>query len=131
MNINPDQAVDNLEIQVNNEGITQYKDEYSGNTYSVKDGKITITIPKASEGGTVVLVPSGFNDTLVAPQISTIAKGKTTLLPSQLTHIAEDGTKSPVEVTYIVSIIQQMVYRWMIQRQNSLCQRRLKERKSN
>ncbi|EOS34019.1 pullulanase, type I [Lachnospiraceae bacterium A4] len=103
MNINPDQAVDNLEIQVNNEGITQYKDEYSGNTYSVKDGKITITIPKASEGGTVVLVPSGFNDTLVAPQISTIAKGKTTLLPSQLTHIAEDGTKSPVEVTYSIN----------------------------
>ncbi|MDE7321924.1 MAG: type I pullulanase [Lachnospiraceae bacterium] len=102
MNIKPNQAKENLELAVNSDGITQYKDEYSGSTYQVTDGIITITIPKASEGGTVVLVPAGFSDTLIAPQITTVAKGKTTSLPSQLTHIAEDGTKTLANVTYSI-----------------------------
>lgn len=102
MNIKPNQAQENLELAVNSEGITKYRDEYSGNTYPVTDGKITITIPKASAGGTVVLVPSGFSSTLTAPSVSTIAKGRTTSLPSQLTYIAEDGTKTLVDVTYSI-----------------------------
>lgn len=106
MNIGSDAK--EIEIPVNGNGITSYKDLYDDNkkSYPVDaDSKITVTVPAAADGGTVVLTADGFVDTLVAPELTAIAKGtdaagKTSALPNQLTHVAGDGTKTQVEVSY-------------------------------
>ena len=96
-----------IEIPVNGNGITAYKDLYDDNnkTYPVSaDSKITITVPAAADGGTAVLTAGGFVDTLVAPELTiakgTDAAGKVSALPYQLTHVAEDGTKTLMDVSY-------------------------------
>lgn len=95
-------AEQTLEIPVKSSGITAYTDVYSGQEYTIAQDKVQVKIPAASKGGTVVLVPSGFSDGLIAPRIVNLAKGKTTSLPSKLTLSKSDGTKTLVDVTYSV-----------------------------
>lgn len=104
-----------IEIPVDGNGITHYKDLYSdpeGNTsFEVSENNtVTVTIPAASDGGTVVLVASAYEETLVAPEL-TIAKGmdekgKTSALPLQLTYIASDGKRSSVDVSYSMDTVE-------------------------
>ena len=95
-------AEQTLEIPVKSSGITAYTDVYSGQEYTIAQDKVQVKIPAASKGGTVVLVPSGFSDGLIAPRIVNLPKGKTTSLPSKLTLSKSDGTKTLVDVTYSV-----------------------------
>lgn len=107
-------AAKEVTIPVNGNGITGYKDLYDNKTnYPVADGQITITIPAAADGGTAVLAAGGFVDTLVAPELmiakGTDAAGKASALPYQLTHVAEDGTKTQVDVTYSMEAVEGVV----------------------
>lgn len=98
-------AAKEVTIPVNGNGITGYKDLYENKTnYPVADGEITVTIPAAADGGTAILAAGSFVDTLVAPEFmiakGTDAAGKVSALPYQLTHVAEDGTRTLVDVSY-------------------------------
>lgn len=94
-----------ITIPVNSNGISAYEDLYSrikdseDTVYEITNGRIEITIPAAADGGTVVLVPSSFKEGLLAPELKLI-KGKEISLPAQLVNMAEDGTRTKVDVTY-------------------------------
>ncbi len=94
-----------ITIPVNDKGVSAYKDLYAktkdgkDTIYEITDGKIEMTIPAAAEGGTVILVPSSFSEGLLAPELKVI-KGKALSLPAQLVKMAEDGTRTKVDVTY-------------------------------
>ncbi len=95
-----------LKIPVDGNGITGYKDLYSGKTYPVAaDNKIEVAIPAAANGGTVVLVADTYKAGLIAPEL-TIAKGKESALPAQLTKLSEDGKKELVDVTYSMTAVE-------------------------
>ncbi len=95
-----------VSFAVNNSGITAYRDLYSNQEYTVsEDGKVTITIPAAKNGGTIVLVPSSFEKGLIAPTL-TIAKGKATTLPEKLTYMSETGEETLVAVTYSMDKVE-------------------------
>lgn len=106
-------AAKEIEIPVNANGITKYTDLYDDNqtTYEVSEkGTVTISIPAAADGGTIVLTAGGYMDTLVAPELTiakgTDAAGKVSALPDQLTHVSEDGTKTLVDVTYSMEAVE-------------------------
>ncbi len=95
-----------VSFAVNNSGITAYRDLYSNQEYTVsEDGKVTITIPAAKNGGTIVLVPSSYEKGLIAPTL-TIAKGKATTLPEKLTYMSETGEETLVAVTYSMDKVE-------------------------
>ncbi|MBD5477606.1 MAG: type I pullulanase [Lachnospiraceae bacterium] len=100
-----------IKISVDSNGITGYKDLYGGQTYTVdSDGTVTVNVPAAADGGTIVLAAGSYADVLVAPEL-TIAKGtdeagKVSALPYQLTHVAEDGSKTAVDVTYSMEAVE-------------------------
>lgn len=95
-----------VSFAVNNSGITAYRDLYSNQEYTVsEDGKVTITIPAAKNGGTIVLVPSSYEKGLIAPTL-TIAKGKATTLPEKLTYMSENGEETLVAVTYSMDKVE-------------------------
>ena len=100
-----------IKISVDSNGITGYKDLYGGQTYTIdSDGTVTVNIPAAADGGTIVLAAGSYADVLVAPEL-TIAKGtdeagKVSALPYQLTHVAEDGSKTAVDVTYSMEAVE-------------------------
>ncbi len=116
MNIKSDAK--EIVIPVDGNGITHYKDLYGdpeGNTpYAVSknqnESTVTVTIPAAADGGTVVLVASAYEETLVAPELmvakGTDEKGKTSALPLQLTYIATDGKRSLVDVSYSMDAVE-------------------------
>ncbi|MDE7184050.1 MAG: hypothetical protein K2O40_06125, partial [Lachnospiraceae bacterium] len=82
-------------ISVNNKGINGYRDLYSDQVYTVaEDGTVTVTIPAAKDGGTVVLAADSYTAGLMAPDPTTIAKGKTTTLPKQLVKMSESGEET-------------------------------------
>ncbi len=90
-----------VKITVNNKGIRSYRDLYSDRVYPVaEDGTIEVTIPAAGNGGTVVLAADSYTAGLMAPNLTTIAKGKTTALPKQLAKKSESGEEVLVDVTY-------------------------------
>lgn len=94
-------------ISVNNKGITGYRDLYSDTEYTVaEDGTITITIPAAKNGGTVVLAANSYTAGLMAPDLTTIAKEKTTTLPKQLVKMSESGEETLVDVTYDMESVE-------------------------
>ena len=109
MNIGSDAK--EIKISVDGNGITEYTDLYGKQVYQVaEDSTVTVTIPAAADGGTIVLAAGGYADVLVAPEL-TIAKGndvtgKVSALPTQLTHVAEDGSKTSVEVTYSMEAVE-------------------------
>ena len=79
--------------------------------YEVRENNtITVTIPAAADGGTVVLVASAYEESLVAPELMVAKgmdeKGKTSALPLQLTHIAADGKRSLVDVSYSMDAVE-------------------------
>ena len=112
MNITSDAQT--IEIPVDGNGITEYIDLY-GDTdgkkpYAVSaDNTVTITIPAAADGGTVVLTAGTYEDCLIAPEMmiakGTDEEGKTSALPLQLTYVAEDGKKSLVDVNYSMTAV--------------------------
>lgn len=109
MNIGADAK--EISIPVDSSGITKYTDLYGAKSYQVEaDGRVTLTIPSAADGGTVVLAAGGFVDTLVAPELTiakgTNAAGKVSALPYRLTHVAQDGTKTPVDVFYNMNAVE-------------------------
>lgn len=100
-----------IQIVVDGNGITEYTDLYGAKAYPVaEDNTVTVTIPAAADGGTVVLAAGGYVDSLVAPELTiakgTDAAGKVSALPAQLTHVAEDGTKTQVDVTYSMEAVE-------------------------
>lgn len=95
-----------VNFAVNNSGITGYKDLYSNQEYQVaEDGTVSVTIPAAKNGGTVVLVPSAFEKGLIAPKL-TIAKGRETTLPEKLTYMSESGEETLVDVAYSMDSVE-------------------------
>lgn len=100
-----------IQIAVDGNGITEYTDLYGAKAYPVaEDNIVKVTIPAAADGGTVVLAAGGYVDSLVAPELTiakgTDAAGKVSALPAQLTHVAEDGTKTQVDVTYSMEAVE-------------------------
>ena len=94
-----------LKISVD-KGVTGYKDLYSGKVYPVAvDNTIEITIPAAAGGGTVVLAADSYKAGLIDPEL-TIAKGRESALPVQLTKLSEEGVKTLVDVTYSMASIE-------------------------
>ena len=113
MNIKSDAK--EIEIPVDGNGITHYKDLYGdpeGTTpYEVSENNtVTVTIPAAADGGTVVLVASAYEESLVAPELMVAKgmdeKGKTSALPLQLTYIAADGKRALVDVAYSMDAVE-------------------------
>jgi len=104
-----------VEISVDGNGITQYKDLYGdpdgASPYAVNESNtITVTIPAAADGGTVILAASAYKETLAAPDIMIAKgmdeKGRTTALPYRLTYVSSDGKKSLVDVNYSIENIE-------------------------
>ena len=100
-----------ITIPVNKNGVNAYEDLYSktksgtSNPLLVQDGGVEITIPAAKDGGSVILVPSSFQEGLIAPQL-TIIKGKETALPKQLVWMSEDGVRTDVDVSYSMNAVE-------------------------
>lgn len=87
-NVNQTEAKD-VEVSLN--AGTTYTDLYSGNTYTAdKDGMVTITIPAAADGGTVVLKAGKSS---VEPQ-----KPSTPVKNSSKKHSDDDTTVVPAKV---------------------------------
>lgn len=86
-------------------GVKNYTELYSGTVYQVEDGEVTVSIPAAADGGTIVLAASGFEESLEEPEL-TILKGKEFVLPAQLTRVASDGKKEKVDVTYSMAAVE-------------------------
>ena len=104
MNIKPEART--VKLAVNANGITGYKDLYSGKTYPVaEDNTIEVTIPAAADGGTVILTADAYKAGLIAPEL-VIAKGRETSLPLQLTKLSEDGQKLLVDVAYTMTAVE-------------------------
>ena len=86
-------------------GVKNYTELYSGTVCTVENGKVTVSIPAAADGGTIVLAAGGFEESLEEPEL-TILKGKEFTLPAQLTRVSSDGKKEKVDVTYSMTAVE-------------------------
>ncbi len=92
---------------------TVYTDLYGGGTYKVASGKVTVTVPAAADGGTVVLLETGFeqpttpsnpttpstpttptNPTTPSTGTTTPDAGTTTTTPDTTTGVEEDDEEN-------------------------------------
>lgn len=89
---------------------TIYTDLYGGGTYKVASGKVTVSVPAVADGGTVVLVKTGYeqpttpstpatpNTGNTTPSSPSEEKTTTTTQPGPTTDSEEEKTEEKVEV---------------------------------
>lgn len=105
MNVNTKEL--QLTIPVTEGDASVMTDLYSGKTYVVNDGKVTVTIPSAADGGTVILkrtgsVSSGSSSASTSEpkkDEATDSKKDQTSEVKKDTIVSADGSKSEVTVT--------------------------------
>lgn len=97
MNVNTKEL--QLPIQVTEGDASVMTDLYSGKTYVVNGGKVTVTIPSAADGGTVILKRTGSVSSGSSSASTSEPKKDQTSEVKKDTIVSADGSKSEVTVT--------------------------------
>lgn len=97
MNVNTKEL--QLTIPVTEGNASVMTDLYSGKTYVVNGGKVTVTIPSAADGGTVILKKTGSVSSGSSSASTSEPKKDQTSEVKKDTIVSADGSKSEVTVT--------------------------------
>ncbi len=97
MNVNTKEL--QLTIPVTEGDASVMTDLYSGKTYVVNGGKVTVTIPSAADGGTVILKRTGSVSSGSSSASTSEPKKDQTSEVKKDTIVSADGSKSEVTVT--------------------------------
>lgn len=97
MNINTKEL--QLTIPVTEGDASVMTDLYSGKTYVVNDGKVTVTIPSAADGGTVILKRTGSVSSGSSSASTSEPKKDQTTEVKKDTIVSADGSKTEVTMT--------------------------------
>lgn len=97
MNVNTNEL--QLTIPVTEGDASVMTDLYSGKTYVVNGGKVTVTIPSAADGGTVILKRTGSVSSGSSSASTSEPKKDQTSEVKKDTIVSADGSKSEVTVT--------------------------------
>lgn len=97
MNINTKEL--KLTIPVTEGDASVMTDLYSGKTYVVNDGKVTVTIPSAADGGTVILKRTGSVSSGSSSASTSEPKKDQTTEVKKDTIVLADGSKTEVTMT--------------------------------
>lgn len=97
MNVNTEEL--QLAIPVTEGNASVMTDLYSGKTYVVNGGKVTVTIPSAADGGTVILKRTGSISSGSSSASTSETKKDQTSEVKKDTIVSADGSKSEVTVT--------------------------------
>lgn len=97
MNVNTKEL--QLTIPVTEGDASVMTDLYSGKTYVVNNGKVTVTIPSAADGGTVILKRTGSVSGGSSSASTSEPKKDQTSAVKKDTIVSADGSKSEVTVT--------------------------------
>lgn len=97
MNVNTKEL--QLTIPVTEGDASVMTDLYSGKTYVVNGGKVTVTIPSAADGGTVILKKTGSVSSGSSSASTSEPKKDQTSEVKKDTIVSADGSKSEVTVT--------------------------------
>ena len=97
MNVNTKEL--QLTIPVTEGDASVMTDLYSGKTYVVNDRKVTVTIPSAADGGTVILKRTGSVSSGSSSASTSEPKKDQTSEVKKDTIVSADGSKSEVTVT--------------------------------
>ena len=97
MNVNTKEL--QLTIPVTEGNASVMTDLYSGKTYVVNDGKVTVTIPSAADGGTVILKRTGSVSSGSSSASTSEPKKDQTSEVKKDTIVSADGSKTEVTVT--------------------------------
>lgn len=97
MNINTKEL--QLTIPVTEGNASVMTDLYSGKTYVVNDGKVTVTIPSAADGGTVILKRTGSVSSGSSSASTSEPKKDQTTEVKKDTIVSADGSKTEVTMT--------------------------------
>ena len=97
MNVNTKEL--QLEIPVTEGDASVMTDLYSGKTYVVNGGKVTVTIPSAADGGTVILKRTGSVSSGSSSASTSETKKDQTSEVKKDTIVSADGSKTEVTMT--------------------------------
>ena len=97
MNVNTKEL--QLTIPVTEGNASVMTDLYSGKTYVVNDGKVTVTIPSAADGGTVILKRTGSVSSGSSSASTSEPKKDQTTEVKKDTIVSADGSKTEVTMT--------------------------------
>lgn len=97
MNVNTKEL--QLTIRVTEGDASVMTDLYSGKTYVVNDGKVTVTIPSAAAGGTVILKRTGSVSSGSSSASTSEPKKDQTTEVKKDTIVSADGSKTEVTMT--------------------------------
>lgn len=97
MNVNTKEL--QLTIPVTEGDASVMTDLYSGKTYVVNDGKVTVTIPSAADGGTVILKRTGSVSSGSSSASTSEPKKDQTTEVKKDTIVSADGSKTEVTMT--------------------------------
>lgn len=97
MNVNTKEL--QLTIPVTEGNASVMTDLYSGKTYVVNGGKVTVTIPSAADGGTVILKRTGSVSSGSSSASTSEPKKDQTTEVKKDTIVSADGSKTEVTVT--------------------------------
>lgn len=97
MNVNTNEL--QLAIPVTEGDASVMTDLYSGKTYVVNGGKVTVTIPSAADGGTVILKRTGSVSSGSSSASTSEPKKDQTIEVKKDTIVSADGSKTEVTMT--------------------------------
>lgn len=97
MNVNTEEL--QLTIPVTEGNASVMTDLYSGKTYVVNGGKVTVTIPSAADGGTVILKRTGSVSSGSSSASTSETKKDQTSEVKKDTIVSADGSKTEVTMT--------------------------------
>ena len=97
MNVNTKEL--QLTIPVTEGDASVMTDLYSGKTYVVNGGKVTVTIPSAADGGTVILKRTGSESSGSSSASTSEPKKDQTTEVKKDTIVSADGSKTEVTMT--------------------------------